>query len=240
MPGSNITIIRYTLILSLLGSFTLQGQVADIYAGVGRASYIYSEMKGYQQYLLKQLQTQGVKGTTIEDFPSYYTYFAGMHKHWQQWSLGFEVGHGSTGGRVYYEDYSGRYVADQTLKNYYIAVSPTLKIYKSKKIGVMGGGKITTTWSQAKLNHALTLGTTTVTDNATFQALNFGLQPYVLMRYYFVDKIFIQATLGYELQNSSELRKNDDHEVWLDDGSGHAVHLQGNGYRLGLGIGVAF
>ena len=241
MSGRNATqIIRYSLALCILCSLDGFAQHTDVYAGMGYASYSHPEMKDYQKLLLSQLTQQGVKGTATEKFPAYYTYFAGFHKHFNRWSMGIELGHGSTGGRVYYEDYTGKYVGDQKLSNYYLGISPMILFHKTKKFRVMGGIKMTSTYTKARLLHSLSLGTSTTSNNATFYAINFGGQPYIMVRYYVAGGLFVQGTAGYELQSDGQLKKTDEHEVWLDNGSGKPVHLEGNGYRVGMSLGIAF
>lgn len=228
-------IIRYTLVgFSFWSCLTSQAQKVDLFGGVGYSSYSHQELKDYQQYLMRN---SVVNATITDEFPAYHTYLFGVNVRLSKWMMGVEVGHGSTGGRVYYQDYSGSLIFDQMVKYNYAGFSPAFYIYNKNSLCVTGGIKLLLVWHQLGIRNSVTIGSQTVNENKDFYGLNLGVQPNISLKKYF-GKVFLQASAGYELQSNSYPETKDDPKLFLNNGSDEPVHLQGNGYRLSLCTGL--
>jgi hypothetical protein len=233
--GSN-KIIRHTIIfVILIISSTLNAQKIDFFGGVGYGSYGYKELKDYQSYLVK---ASGVDATIVDEFPPYYTYLFGVNVRFTKWIVGIEAGHGSTSGRVYYQDYSGKLIQDQAITYNYISASPAFYIFNSNELYITGGLKLLMIRHALTIKNTLEVGSQTVHENKDFYGLNLGIQPNVTLRKY-IGAFLFQGSAGYEFQNSSYPETKDDN-LFLNDGSNNPVHLQGNGYRVSLCVGFTF
>lgn len=230
-------IIGYTVALVILSAGQTYGQSWGMDFSVGFASYSHPELRSYQDYLLREAV---VAATATEKFPPFLTFSVGMNKSWSRASLGLEVGHGSTGGRIYYQDYSGKLVADQLAQYNYIGICPSLILYKREKLFLTAGVKISMVLHKLQVRNTLKVGNATVSEEADFLAGTYGFQPNVRLRKNITSWLFVQAHAGYELQTSGETTAPDLNGAFLSDENNEPVHLQGSGFRLSAGAGFAF
>jgi hypothetical protein len=133
-------IIRYSLaIFTVIFLRTAAYAQVDLYANTGVAAYQQRELKMYQDDIIKAI---GVPAKATDNFPPYLTYNLGVNLNLRNFIIGIEVGHGSTGGRVYYEDYSGLFKADQLFKYDYIGISTAYTLLHLKTFHLSGGFKL--------------------------------------------------------------------------------------------------
>lgn len=80
---------------------------------MGYGSYSNSDLKNYQTTLAKSFP---VGGQVLESFPAYWFY--GVEAKWNRANsaIGLSLSQGSTGGQVYYADYSGKFQEQQMIK----------------------------------------------------------------------------------------------------------------------------
>jgi hypothetical protein len=236
MSRSSNKIIRRAIIFGILSiSLTLNAQKIDFFGGVGYGSYSYKELKDYQSYLVK---ISGIDATIVDEFPPYYAYLFGINFRFTKWTIGIEAGHSSTGGRVYYEDYSGKLIQDQAITYNYVGASPAFYIFNSKGLQITGGLKFLMIRHILAIKNSLVIGSQASYESKDFYGLNLGIQPNVTLRKY-IGAFLFQGSAGYEFQNSSYPETKDDN-LFLNDGSNNPVHLQGNGYRVSLCVGFTF
>lgn len=230
-------IIGYTVALLMLSTAQTYGQSWAADFSVGFASYSHPELRSYQEYLLRE---SVVSATATEKFPPFLTFSVGVSRSWDHGSLGLEIGHGSTGGRVYYEDYSGKLVGDQLVRSTYVAICPSLFVHEKGKLHLAVGVKISAVLHDLDIVNKLTVGDETVSEEAHFRAGTYGFQPHVRVRRDITSRFFVQARAGYEFQTSGETYAPDLNGAFLSDENNEPVHLQGSGLRLSVGAGVAF
>ena len=140
MLWSSNKVIRLALIVLMLCTYVkLNAQKVDLFASVGYGSYSHHEMKDYQSYLVN---SSGLSATVTNAFPPYYTFLFGLNVQLPKWTLGLEAGHGSTGGRVYYEDYSGKLIQDQFITYNYVGLTPSFFMINSNGLCLTGGIKL--------------------------------------------------------------------------------------------------
>jgi hypothetical protein len=236
MSGRQNRISRYTIVLLCVFLQEGRAQSWDIFVNAGLASYSHPELRTYQESIARN---SPVGVSLPSKFPPFFTYSIGINKCWEKWMLGLELGHGSTGGRVWYSDYSGTFIADQLVTNNYIAVVPAFIFYKKNNFILTASFKATVTKQMLAIRNSLTLGNQTSHEDADFNGVNLGVLPSMNGRKYF-DSFFIQASVGYEIQDKMEPRKSDDRDVCLADENHNPVHLQGGGFRIMLGAGFKF
>jgi hypothetical protein len=229
--------IGYTLALFMVGVAETFAQSWDVHVNAGFATYSHPELRAYQDYLLREFV---VESKATERFPPYITYSLGVNKNWTRWNLGIEFGHGSTGGRIYYEDYSGKIIADQLVTYNYLGITPSIVLHNNDKLIVTGGIRVSMIVHELTIRNDLTVGNETLHEEVEFLTDNLGFQPHVRIRKDITSRLFIQGSVGYEIQDSRETISPDRNAAFLADEKGEPVHLQGSGLRLYIGTGVRF
>jgi hypothetical protein len=125
----------------------------------GVASYAMADLKSLQQ---SQLSTVQVPAKIMSSFPSYYYFGLGLDNISRNLLSGLQLNFGSTGGRIYYSDYSGTFGSDQRLS--YTSLSGV--------IGYFSGTPV----SKFRIGVNLNLGVLMFT-NATASYLNVNNYP---------------------------------------------------------------
>jgi len=230
-------IIGYTIAIVLAGFTGSHAQSWDMHFNVGFASYSHPELRKYQEYLLRELI---VPGEATETFPPYFTFAVGVNKNWAQWKLGFEVGHGSTGGRIYYQDYSGKLVADQLLYYNYLGITPSVVLHKNDGLLINAGLKVSLILHNLVIRNKIKIQNDVTSEDVKFLSGNLGFQPHVRVRRNIGSTFFVQGTAGYELQDRRETLAPDKNGAYLADENSEPVHLQGSGFRFSAGVGFVF
>jgi hypothetical protein len=227
-------IIRYSLIITLLliGESNAQSITIDVNIGLG--TYTYNDLRDYQEYIQNQIP---VNSTITEEFPPFLIYSVAICKQIKTWEIGIEAGHGSTGGRIYYEDYSGEFIADQLISYTYLSISPGAIFIDKNKFSLIGKMKVMANFNNLKINNSLQLGGQTSKEDQDFGSVGFGLQPNLIGRRYF-KQTFIQISCGYELQTKSKPTTKDNDHLFLAGENNEPVYLQGSGLRAMIGLGV--
>lgn len=210
------------------------GQKLELFFGPGYASYDQTELKAFQKYFIKQ---SDVNAKVVESFPSYLTFLGGVNVSFNKLIVGFEVGHGSTGGRVYYEDYSGKLISDLTLVYNSYGVRTAYILRKSENYSISIGAKFL--FSPAKLTFANSITVNSDTDSEKYElyGMNFGFQQGLNFRRYF-GPAFIDAGAGFEFQNKVLPETKDDKKLHLVGENQKNVRMQGSGFRLNLCVGI--
>jgi hypothetical protein len=228
---------RYTLIIFLIMvSFAVHGQTVQFHADVGFATYSYNDLKAFQDDLRGEMGLS--RSAILDEFPPYFTFSGGLDVQWTFWTVGAEFGHGSTAGRIFYQDYSGKFVSDMNLSYDYLGVVPGIVVYRNNPWFVVIGTKINLVFGKLKLRNSLTLGTQSDQQNDDFKMMNLGLQPYLQVRRYVGSVLYFQGNLGYEMQTQDVATWTEDSKRFLVNSNNDPVHVQGNGLRFSLSAGV--
>lgn len=101
----------YIVFLCLIALHTSAQFNLQVYMGYG--SYLNSDLKSYQATLAKSFP---VGGQVLESFPAYWFYGAEAKWNLENSAIGLSLSQGSTGGQVYYADYSGKFQEQQMIK----------------------------------------------------------------------------------------------------------------------------
>lgn len=222
------------LLICLCINLPVAGQKLELFFGPGYASYSQGELKAFQRYYIKQ---SGVKMTVAEKFPAYVTYLAGANLSMNKWTFGFEFGHGSTGGRVYYEDYSGKLISDLVIVYNSMGVKTSFVVKQSEKFSMSMGAKFLFSPSKLTFSNTATIGSDTDTETYVLKGTNFGFQPGVNFRRYF-GPTFLDLGAGYEFQNKQLPETDDANKLHLVGENNKNVRMQGSGFRLNLCFGI--
>ncbi|MBX2957959.1 MAG: hypothetical protein KF846_17465 [Cyclobacteriaceae bacterium] len=194
-------------------------------------------MKDYQDYLQEELLFDA---TITERFPPFFIYGFNVKRSAEKIVAGIEFLHGSTGGRLYYQDYSGTYVADQLISLNSIGLTCEWYFYSKETLHLYGGLKILGILHGLKIQNSLELiNFPRIEENADFYSFNLGLQPFLTLKKE-IKKVFFEASIGYELQSKADTKYKEDKESFLSGRDGTPVYLQSTGLRACMGIGLIF
>jgi hypothetical protein len=174
----------------------------------GIASYTMSDLKSIQQSQQSSFQ---VPAKTLSSFPNYYYYGVGVDNVGRNFVTGLHLNFGSTGGRVYYSDYSGVVGSDQRLT--YTDLSGMFGYFFGRSDSKFRIG--------LSLNTGILLGNTTIHDylNVTgyannydysyaYKNFNFFIQPNLNLQYN-LGPLVLGTSVGYNLNAINSKLSND-------------------------------
>lgn len=201
----------------------------------GYGSYSNGDLKKYQTSLVKDLNG----GKVLESFPAFWFY--GVDAKWNRPSsqIGLSWSQGSTGGQVYYADYSGFFKEQHLLKYNAIRTVTAAKL-------TFGGGN---TWLQADPRFGLAFATLRVTravsatdgtqsivvnESSRFKAVNPFCEPTLSLGQRF-GSVSLNVFLGYHLDLSSTSYRESNGELLNSNGADVSMNL--SGLRTGGSIG---
>ncbi|MBL7865006.1 MAG: outer membrane beta-barrel protein [Cyclobacteriaceae bacterium] len=226
---------RFITLLAFVG-LPVIGQSQDWYV-TASGTYTTNSMSQLKTIQESYVALTGLPLQTLTSFPPYWGFGVAVGRSFnERYSLGLSVNYTSTGGRVYYEDYSGSVYSDQILEalslepylQYRIIDSPVWPVYVS--LGL--------TWVQTNMSFSevVSIGGQSSKDIVKFHSNNFGLKPLLVGQRNFGD-FFLQASLGFEIQLAGKLYVNGTDNV-MTTPSGEPATAQWTGLRAGLGIGI--
>lgn len=126
---------RPLLLLALVAAGAASAQPADpsspvVRLGVGLDGHRLGDLAAWQRTEQAALADDGIALQETDAFPSFPSVrleagYAGGRWNYQRdirYEVGVEVGLGSTGGRLYYQDYSGTFIADRLVRRLVLGV----------------------------------------------------------------------------------------------------------------------
>lgn len=195
----------------------------------GIASYAMSDLKTIQQNELVNYQ---VPYKTLSSFPNYYYYGLGVDNIGSNFMTGLQLNFGSTGGRVYYSDYSGVVGSDQRLFyselsgafGYFLGnANSKFRIGFSVNMGVLSGS--------TTINNYLDIAGYPNNYNVsyTYRNFNFFIQPNLNLQYS-LGPLVLGTSAGYNL-NAIKSR--------LGEGGQIPYRADFSGLRTNVSLGIA-
>jgi hypothetical protein len=110
--------MRYIFILLYFLPIAAAAQFS-ISFGTGRGSFSMTDLRNQQ---LSVRNAMPVKAKVISSFPDYWFYNGGMKWAFENGIMfGADGSYTSSGGRLYYSDYSGKIIYDQTVKSFSVS-----------------------------------------------------------------------------------------------------------------------
>lgn len=202
------------------------------------STYSMNDLKEFQQ---DYIESSGVELKTVTSFPPYFGFGIEIGKvTTPTFSIGFLMGYNSTGGRVDYQDYSGKVRMDQLLHCFSLGTIVRSRINQSNtwplSISLAG------TWVHTRMgiNSEVIIGDMNQVDGIDVYSNNFGLHPALVLRRDINSLIFVQASAGYEVQFSGKVFVKDNQDAYLTTSSGDPLQIRWDGLRLNLGLGINF
>lgn len=204
-------------------------------AHTGIGTYQMEDLKSFQQTLSARWP---VKPNTIASFPAYWYYEVTLRNRFDNaLTAGAAVSFGSTGGRIYYSDYSGSIWADQMASYVSWAGSfGTNKSFFNGQLNLWAEIRPGVTITTLSLSQNEILGTSKTRFESTYHSVNFMIQPTVGAEYYF-KRISLNASVGYNANISNgDLQASGNNT--LATATGANAHADWSGLRASLGLGV--
>ncbi len=208
-------------------------------APVTRAQFVVSTDATYGTFGMgdmEELQKEVASSSVVPlqrvtTFPPYWGYGLSVgYETKKNYLIGIAFNYNSTGGRAYYEDYSGLLRIDQLLTCYSLGGFASFQLNASPKWPILF--RMQVSWVQSALDFTTeeTLGSSTQTNTLTLTSTNFGFRPMFGLQRNFPKGLFASVYAGYEAQI---------HGHFFTSGGGETgITAQWDGLRFSAGIGI--
>lgn len=229
-----MTKFKYIVILCLCAFQTSAQFNLEFHAG--RGSYSNSELKKYQASLVDRFL---VGGKVLESFPAFWYY--GVDAKWNlpNSQVGFSVSQGSTGGQVYYADYSGTFREQQLLKYKTFRMLTAARFaFNEGSTSIQIDPRFGLAFATLQINRSISATDGTqpfeFKENSSFKAVNPFFEPTFSLSHSF-GPIGINIFVGYQLDLASNIYRESTGRPFIFNGTGLPMNL--SGLRTGGSIG---
>jgi hypothetical protein len=225
--------IRSVIFALLLLPLGLRAQLT-ISGAAGIGTFKMDDFHSLQTQILSQLP---VEGKITSSFPSYLFYQGSV-----KWIspaknvMGLSFEYGSTGGRIYYSDYSGTLYSDQRLHYYQVNINFGMMANLPRNYFLELDLKPGITLSRLEMADYQNIGGLDFAESINVKSINIILQPTLsaIRRW---RNIGFQLMGGYHFTiNAGKLHPKGNRDVYLVDTKSEKVNANWSGVRLGFGI----
>jgi hypothetical protein len=229
-----ITLILFYLHLS--GYCLSQDEGHYAVASSTFSTYSMNDLKDFQRDYIKSF---GVGLKPVTTFPPYFGFGIEIGKVIKPTlSIGFLLGYNSTGGRVDYQDYSGRVRMDQLLHCFSVGSIVKEKVNGSNKWPLYISLAASWVHTRMGIDSEVIVGDVKEVDGLDLYSNNLGLYPAFILRRDINSLFFFQASAGYEVQLSGKVFLKDNNDgAYLTTSSGDPFQIRWDGLRISLGLG---
>ena len=178
----------------------------DLHAAGDLATWQTSEQEAYA--------AQGIPLQATDAFPAFPTFRVEAGRSGARWNyrrfiryeIGAEVGVSSTGGRLYYEDYSGAFRADRRVRRVLLGVYGEHEIVPVGPALVSGRLHLRASPTTTEYTRDVRLGEESVEEvDASFRSLELSVLPAVVAEVSLSPQFRVRSHAGYELAWGSGL-----------------------------------
>lgn len=203
----------------------------NISYAVGYGGYKMNEMKQLLETAFNTVVTTMPVGTRIVDnFPPYITHNLDLSYKFNRHELGLKSSFLTTGGKIAYSDYSGKYVEKLTLNGYRVGAMYRINFGESKFDACTWSffGELSPAITFTKLKYKATLDIydpkvhQTAPDNVSTNETGLSLQPLVGSKLSLTRTISFFVSLGYDFEFGSKLATTND--MYRADWSGFRLN----------------
>lgn len=178
-------------------------------------------------------------GTRITDaFPAYWFYGANFKWNLRNMQLGASISFGTTGGQVYYRDFSGFQRETQRFSFTSASIVLAKRWAVNDKLSFTLDPRPGVSFGTLKVNSSLWVGNDGSEEENLYTATNFSVEPTASASYR-LGRIGLTAFAGYHLDiNNDEFSST--RRGWLrpSNGSSNTIHMNLSGYRFGAAAGI--
>lgn len=201
-------------------------------------SYEMESMKDFQEELYTDALELDLPFKIVDNFPAYIGYELQIGVDNDDLEYGLHLGGRSTGGRVSYSDYSGKYNIDNEMRSFEVGTYFGIKAHESAKINFMMTVLFGVSFTNLNLisNFHLTDQEPQI-ETVEFAAKNFLFAPGLKIRWTISKSLFADFTARYDIQAPGKLRLTDDKRAHLENKKEEAVRANWSGFRVSIGLG---
>ena len=205
-------------------------------ADFGLGTFAMKDLKKYQQSVIPDLPVQ-VK--SISEFPPYIGYGFSMVRFSKAGlGLGISGDFYSTGGRNYYEDYSGYYCFDLLTHAFNLGTVFSYKTNLGKHLigflEIQQGIKFST----MELNEKLVVQEPLYDETLNLVNTSWWIRPDMRIEYAFTKMIMAGILIGVEINPGGNLHLKDKSDAYLAFPSGDKVTINWSGLRFALSFSL--
>lgn len=206
-------------------------------------TYSMSDLKGIQNELLNDIRELNIPADIVESFPSYPGYKFGflipvIDTTDRTFSIGGYFEHGSTGGRIHYQDYSGELSADQLAVETSIGTMIDYEYHYNEIFNIGLNFGVCYTLSSFSITSYLRVGDESQEEELGFSSYSFSFEPAIIPSAYLWG-MKMGISLSYLIDIPSNLEFDQYSEAYLTNQSGDKVTINWSGFRLGLQMRVS-
>jgi hypothetical protein len=230
----HITLIFFALIVALSG----HAQIRISYS-VGYGTYKMDDMHKLLDASLSSIQIQLPPGVGITDkFPGYITHSLDATYYLKRHELGVKGTYMTTGGKVAYSDYSGKYYEKLTLNGFRVGALYRFYFLKTH-IGTLpfslyGEVSPAITFTSLKYKALLSLPKYEISesneeDPISTKEMGYSVQPLIGGQLFLTHNIFFSLSAGYDFEFGSKLSTTN-----------NMLRADWTGLRVNIGVGYSF
>jgi hypothetical protein len=202
---------------------------------------------GYSLFSMKSLKTNQeemcadlpVDAMVLETFPGYVNFGADYTLKTGKFCFRAVIGHTSTGGRIYYSDYSGFIAIDQTVRMTYIGPQVSINLSHSDDIGMYLGLQAPTYFNTVRYSSKERVMTSEGVETMRFTSVNLAFGPF-MEAHKQLKKFLFRMQLGYEVHVPGKLYFDREDDLYMIDNRGDAVTVDAGGLRVIGGVAFQF
>lgn len=216
----------------------MKAQISFSYS-IGYGNYKMNDMSRLLDISFLAMQSSLPPGLRITDnFPGYITHNLDIAYAFNRHEVGLKGTFMTTGGKIAYADYSGKYHENLTLNGFRIGGMYRFHFCRTRlgglPLSLFGEVSPAITFSELKYKALLNLPDYNVTetnteDNISTNEIGFSVQPLIGGQLFFSKNIFASISIGYDFEFESRLETTND-----------MLRADWSGFRFNAGVGYRF
>lgn len=225
--------MRASFLFLLIVPLTVKAQFT-VSGSVGYGSFRMHDMKLFQKELKNGFP---VNAQITSSFPSFWFYELSAIRSHDEFTVGGSAYYTSTGGRIYYSDYSGMVASDQLLNAFGItAIFGGTISSENKKLSLTGDLRPGIVRTNLDLIFKEEISSPRQTTKLSFHSFGFTFQPTLTLNGK-LGRFGLNILAGYQLGIAGKLYYEDDKEAFLTHGNDDAeVKVDWSGFRTSVGL----
>ena len=226
------------IFIALAACITVSAQVRVSYS-VGYGDYKMDDMNRLLDASLSLVAMELPAGVAItENFPGYVTHNFDVTYAFKRHEFGLKGTYMTTGGKIAYSDYSGKYSEDLTLNGYRVGALykfHVVKTYLGKlPFSLYGELSPAITFTNLKYEALLSLPDYDINesnpeDNVSTKETGYSIQPMIGGQLFVSRNIFFTLSAGYDFEFGSKLSTTN-----------NILRADWTGFRVNGGVGFSF
>lgn len=227
-----------TILCILGGAISIQAQINISYS-VGYGNFKMNDMSRLLEASLQAVNLSLPAGVRITDnFPAHIIHNLDVSYSVDRHEVGLKGTYMTTGGKIAYADYSGKYYEKLTLNGYRVGTLYRFHFFRTPPgkplFSIFGEVSPAITFTQLKYKALLSLPEynvheTNPEDNVSTNEIGFSIQPLIGGQLFITNNLFTSISIGYDFEFGSKLETTN-----------NTLRADWSGFRVNAGIGYRF